>query len=200
MPHRLHPPPQRRRSRAGSRLASLLLALALGPPLLQAEASLPSDKEAAVRAAFLYRLAFFVSWEPGAFPAADSPITFCIRSGGPSRVAELLRGQAGNRRVNDRGIAVEQRGEDAPLVGCHIVYHEGTTGPSPATTSGQLVVVDSLAALSSAGTLALVPERGPGGEMRLGFVSRRDRLPSSGITLSAKLLQLVRFDDGKGGP
>jgi hypothetical protein len=194
----VHPLPQRCRYRTLSGLAGVLLVMLASPPWLRAE-SAPADKEAAVRAAFLYRLAFFVSWEAGAFPAPDSPITFCISSVGPSRVAELLRGQAGNRRVNDRGIAVEQRGTSDALDGCHIVYREGVGDRTPTPAATQLVVVDSLAALASGGTLALVPERGPGGELRLGFVSRRDRLPSSGVSLSAKLLQLVRFDDGQDG-
>lgn len=199
MPHRLHPLPPRCRHRTLSGLAGVLLVM-LGLPILLRAESAPADKEAAVRAAFLYRLAFFVSWEPGAFAAADSPITFCISSAGPSRVAELLRGQAGTRRVNDRGIAVEQRGKGDALDGCHIVYREGGGDRAVTPAATQLVVVDSLDALSRGGTLALVPERGPGGELRLGFVSRRDRLPSSGVTLSAKLLQLVRFDDTKDGP
>lgn len=189
-------PRKRRRLRGG--VVVTLLALTLGNPAAAAEAD-ASDKEAAVRAAFLYRLAFFVTWEASAFPAVDSPIRFCIASDAPSRVADLLRGQAGNRRVNERGIAVEQRDKDAALDDCHIVYREGSR-PAPSNSADtQLVVVDSLDALAGGGTLALVPERGPSGELRLGFVSRRDRIPTGGVSLSAKLLQLVRFDDGKGG-
>lgn len=198
MPHRLLPPPSRRRIRACAGVAALLLGLLASPSGRTAETS-PADKEAAVRAAFLYRLAFFVTWDPSAFPASDSPIRFCILSDKPSRVAALLRGQAGNRRVNERGIAVEQRSGGAELADCHIVYREGVKSAPAGAGATQLVVVDSLDALASGGTLALVPEQGPGGEQRLGFVSRRDRLPTSGVSLSAKLLQLVRFDEDEDG-
>jgi hypothetical protein len=189
---------QQRPHRRRLAVAVALLALLLPVPAPAAEAD-AADKEAAVRAAFLYRLAFFVTWDAAAFAAADSPIRFCVASDRPSRVAELLRGQAGNRKVNERGIAVEQRSSAAGLEGCHLVYREGEAAGVATAAATQLVVVDSLAALARGGTLALVPERGPGGELRLGFVSRRDRLPSSGVTLSAKLLQLVRFTDGSGG-
>lgn len=173
--------------------AGVLLLLAAS--LAQADAG-PADKEAALRAAFLYRLAFFVSWDERAFAGADSPIRFCITGRTPSRVAELLRGQAGNRRVNERGIAVDQRDASAPVDDCHIVYRDGRQPSTAAHSETQLVVVDSLEALAAGGNLALVPERGAAGEVRLGFVSRRDRVPNGGVTLSAKLLQLVRFEDG----
>jgi len=175
------------------------IALSLVLPTLSARAE-PSidEKEAAVRAAFLYRLAFFVSWSDQAFENAESPIRFCVLAERDSRVGALLRTQAGTRKVNDRPIEVEQIRSATLPPSCHIVYMEDTErNPEPVAEASphQVMVGDSVKALGSGATLALVPEVGGRGELRLGFVSRRERVQSAGFQLSAKLLQLVRFED-----
>ena len=174
-----------------------IAALAMCLPLQgAADSEAPmGEKEAAVRAAFLYRLAFFVNWEDSAFATEESPLRFCVVGAPPSPVAPLLRNHTRERSVGERAIEVEQRTPDSELGGCHLVYVESTAAISVANAPGQLVVVDSLDGLQRGGALALLAEQGGGQQKRLGFVSRRDRLPTRGVTLNARLLQLVRFHD-----
>lgn len=178
-------------------LASLTVALpgaVLGkdPPSM-------SEKEATVRAAFLYRLAFFVNWDDSSFARADSPLRFCVVAEPASQVAPLLSEHTAERKVGPRAIEVEQRQRGASFDGCHLLYLEHAADAPREHAPGQLVVVDSLDGLQHGAALALVAEADSGQQKRLGFVAHRDRLPNRGVTLSARLLQLVRFlDEGSG--
>lgn len=176
---------QRRWVHALCALAGLLLSVAA----LAAPAD--SDREAAVRAAFLYRLAFFVNWPDPQFAPADQPLRFCILGIDAATVAERLSSQTRGRSVHGREIHVES----ALQPNCHIVYLQGEADPAASFPPQALLVVDSLAALRQRGALALISEPQPGGEVRLAFVSLRERLHNTPFNLSAKLLQLVRFDE-----
>lgn len=159
-----------------------------------------SEKEAAVRAAFLYRLAFFVNWEDTTFATADSPLRFCVVGDPPSPVAPLLRSHTRERSVGDRPIEVEQHASGTTVEACHLIYLEREASVAAEQTPGKLVVVDSLEGLQRGGTLALLAEEDDGEQKRLGFVSRREHVNRSGVGLNARLLQLVRFQDEAGGP
>lgn len=177
-----------RRCAHGGWLALLLCVAAAGAERI-------GEKEAALRAAFLYRLAFFVDWVPASFPAADSPLRFCVVAASPSPVANLLRTHTRERQVAERTVEVEQRAPGSALDGCHLVYLERAAEHPASPSPGQLVVVDSLDGLEHGGTLALLAQHDASQQSRLGFVSRRDLLAGSGVALSARLLQLVRFED-----
>lgn len=191
------PDPTRRTARrARRRIAALLLAL----PVALAAADPPmSDKEAAVRAAFLYRLSFFVNWSDAAFAGPDSPLRFCLVSDPPSPIAPLLHVHTQQRSVGQRRIEVEQLAPGNAVEHCNLVYLEGDAAlPGPAQ-NGKLVVVDSLQGLARGGILALLAEPDANQQKRLSFVSRREALTQSGVSLNARLLQLVRFEDEGGG-
>lgn len=183
----------------GRRTLGWLALLASAATLADSDTPM-GEKEAAVRAAFLYRLAFFVNWEQGAFPAPDSPLRFCVVGDPPSPVAPLLRSHTRERTVGDRPIEVEQHPSGTALADCHLVYLEREASLPAEQATGKLVVVDSLDGLQRGGALALLAEEEDGQQKRLGFVSRRDHLQRSGVTLNARLLQLVRFQDEAGGP
>jgi hypothetical protein len=174
---------------------TLLTSLAAGA---QSAASM-ADKEAAVRAAFLYRLAFFVNWDPASFADPDSPLRFCVVGDAGSRVAPLLREHTRGRSVGERRVEVEQHAPGAALAQCHLVYLERDARYAEDSAAGKLIVVDSLDGLQHGGTLALLAETEGTQEKRLGFVSRRDNLARSGVSLNARLLQLVRFEDEDNG-
>lgn len=146
-----------------------------------------------MRAAFLYRLAFFVEW-PAAELAHNQALTFCVLGNADSRVGQLLSEQAREREVQGRAVQVRTLAADDELAGCHIAYAERpVAGALPA---GTLLVVDSPQRLLRQGVLALVRQPQPGGEIRLGFVGRHDRLHGAPFQLSAKLLSLVKFESG----
>jgi hypothetical protein len=172
----------------------------LAPLAAAAQGATPvADKEAAVRAAFLYRLAFFVNWDPASFNERSSPLRFCVVGDAGSRVAPLLSEHTRGRSVGERSIEVQQLAPGAALTHCHLVYLERDARYAEDSTAGKLIVVDSLDGLQRGGTLALLAETEGEQEKRLGFVSRRDNLARSGVSLNARLLQLVRFaDEGNG--
>ncbi|MBD8527370.1 YfiR family protein [Pseudomarimonas arenosa] len=151
------------------------------------------EREAALRAAFLYRLAFFVQW-PESELAERQALRFCVVGGPDSLVGKLLSAQAGTREVQNHPVEVHSLTAEQGLAGCHIAYAEAELVVAP--PPGTLLVVDSPQRLSAQGALALVRQAQPGGEIRLGFVGRQDRLQGSRFQLSAKLLQLVKFENG----
>ena len=190
------PPPAGLNSRPKRRSNLLLLVLAIFLPLpLIAAESIDRDKESALRAAFLYRLAFFIKWPESELPAGNT-LVFCVISREISLVADLLTEQAGERKVLNHPVEVRKLKPDQDLQGCHIAYAE--TPLKQPTPTGTLLVVSSLQQLTQQGSLALVRQTLPSGEIRLAFVGRRDRLASRPFQVSAKLLQLVRFEDQGG--
>ena len=175
------------------RLGLVLLAIALWLPLpAVATESIDREKESALRAAFLYRLAFFIKWPESELPAGNT-LAFCVIGDENSPVGRLLAEQAGERKVLNRPVEVRSVKPDDSLQGCHIAYAE--QAPKAALPTKTLLVVDSLQQLSRVGALALVRQTQPGGEIRLAFVGRRERLAAAPFQVSAKLLQLVRFED-----
>lgn len=155
-------------------------------------AAAEAEKESTVRAAFLYRLAFFVSWPEQRFADARTPIRFCLEQAVPKRLRAELKGAAKQRQVNQRPLVVQDWSGGSE--GCDVLYLSGSQAAPPNMDSGTLVVVDSSETLRDVGQLALVRESGSGGETRLVFHGHRSRIAEAGYTLSSKLLSLVRFD------
>lgn len=179
----------RRFTAIGAVVAMLLAGLAQASPV--------TDKEVAVRAAFLFRLAFFVSWPADTFAAADSPLRICLREPRPAPLARILTEQTRSRTVQDRPVQVVGLDADQPADGCHVLYLEADSA-RPGAPLYSLVVVDSLGGLDRAGVLALVREQ-TAGETRLVFYADRTRLQHAPFTVSAQLLRLVRFRESGAG-
>lgn len=88
--------------------------------LLSAVASAQTEVEQAVKAAYLYRLGFYVQWPSSAFSAPSSPVTVCISGDDP--FGDVLDKAVSGQRINDRPVAVRRvkaLGRDS---GCHILY------------------------------------------------------------------------------
>ncbi len=156
-----------------------------------------SERETTVRAAFLFRLAFFVEWTPDAFPEPASPLRLCIGHGAfADELARTLFEQTRGRTVQGRALDIHGLARGEAAGGCHIVYlADGTDAIAGSDYS--LVVVESLPQLEHEGALALVREHG-GNEARLVFYGVRDRLEQGQFTVSSKLLQLLRFHQPRG--
>lgn len=155
-------------------------------------AAADNAKETAVRAAFLFRLAFFVSWPEQAFEDPHSAITLCLTPGNDG-LARTLSEQTARRTVNERPVSVRELPAGNGIGGCHIVYGD-PAAVDTATPGHALVVVGERAGLLAGGALALEREELMG-ETRLVFYARRDRLQDGRFSISSKLLQLVRFDE-----
>jgi hypothetical protein len=176
------------RSICGAVVLAVLLCL---PPPAPAAA-----KETAVRAAFLFRLAFFVNWPASAFDGPTAPVRICVGAGSEA-LAATLAGQTATRTVQERPVDVVLLVPAAAAEGCHILYRERADELDPVPGPHTLVVAGSLAMLERGAALALVREES-GGEARLVFHARRRALNDAGFTVSSKLLQLVRFDEDGG--
>lgn len=163
--------------------------------LAAAQTASAVDREAKLRAAFLYRLAFFVEWPASRFASAQSPIVLCIA---PDTGADLVRelsalgkrsatGDASaSRTLQVRALAAAQDSS-----ACHLLYGNQLAPSIP--SKEMLMVVGTLDALKQSGGLALVREQRAEGDARLVFFAHKQRLQDASIKLSSKLLQLVRF-------
>lgn len=161
-----------------------------------------SSKEDSVRAAFLYRLAFFVTWPDDSFANAQAPINLCVAASTSKQMVRLLIAATAKPIANQRQLTVRvvsdndssSGGRLGASVGCHMLF--GDAFPNVGTNSAQgqtLLVVSSLAALNQGGHLALVREQLTAGDARLVFYAKRERIANAAFKLSSKLMQLVRF-------
>lgn len=150
-----------------------------------------AERDAAIRAAFIYRLAFFVSWQPELLPTDEADIVVCVVGPQPSHVFLRLSEESAQRRIRERRMQVRALADGAALSGCHIAYVEGNSRVK--ADDSQVVVVDSLHRLDDIGTLALVPTSEDGKEERLSFVADRQRNRPERFTFHAQLQQLLRF-------
>jgi hypothetical protein len=166
----------------------------LGAVLCLLPTAASAAKETAVRAAFLFRLAFFVNWPDSAFGDPAAPVRICIAPGSDA-LAAMLAEQTATRTVQERPVEVELLAPAADAERCHILYREHADEAGIAVAPHTLVVVGSLALLDDGGALALVREE-TAGEARLVFYARRAALQQVGFSVSSKLLQLVRFHEG----
>lgn len=166
-----------------------------------AAAQSPS-KEDSVRAAFLYRLALFVTWPDSSFANAKAPITLCLAADTSPQMVSLLTAATTKPIANQRQLMVRvvpdddasSGGKMGASVGCHMLFSGAFPTIDPASTKGQtLLVVSSLAALKQGGHLALVREQRTVGDARLVFYAKRERIMDASFKLSSKLMQLVRF-------
>jgi len=166
-----------------------------------AAAQSPS-KEDSVRAAFLYRLAFFVTWPDASFANAQAPINLCVAASTSKKMVELLMAATTKPVANQRQLMVRvvkdsdssSGGKLGASVGCHMLFGVSFPKVDEDTVKGQtLLVVSTLAALNQGGHLALVREQRAAGDARLVFYAKRERIADGSFKLSSQLMQLVRF-------
>lgn len=162
---------------------------ALGPDVARAQA--PSV-EHAVKAAYLYKFAPFVSWPPGAMGGPSAPLAVCVM--GPDGFGPALVQAARNERMGERGfqpkrLARVARGE------CHILYVVGR----PAD------VRETLAAVHGSPVLTVTDTAGPGPKGVINFVLRDSRVrfeidlkaaADNGLGISSKLAALAVTTSG----
>ena len=153
----------------------------------------PAIREDALRAAFIYRLATFVSWPKDAFASTSAPLTICLLAGNSTELERVLKLAAG-KVPSERAMQLRVLHADQTWVGCHLLYAQQSpvAKVSEPLSPYTLVVVDSLEKLKRTGHLALVMEKKQN-NARLVFYAERKRIGVSTFKLSAKLLQLLKF-------
>jgi hypothetical protein len=104
-------------TRWGLRLA-LNLVLAV---LIMASAAPGQEIDAEqFKAAFLFNVAQFVEWPPGAFKGSADPVVGCIL--GESSLGSLLKRAASSNLVGDRKFVVRRVSDVRQSDGCHILF------------------------------------------------------------------------------
>lgn len=159
------------------------------------------SKEDSVRAAFLYRLAFFVTWPEASFANVQAPITLCLAASTSKEIVRLLRAATTKPIANQRQLTVRvvpdsdssSGGRLGASVGCHLLFGVAFPNVDNASKGQALLVVSTLTALKQGGHLALVREQRTADDARLVFYARRERIVEGSFKLSSKLMQLVRF-------
>ncbi|THD78016.1 MAG: YfiR family protein [Phenylobacterium sp.] len=145
--------------------------------------------EQAVKATYLYKLAPFVAWPPGAFNATDDPLVICVQ--GADAFAGLVDRAAAGQRVGPHPVLVRRLARLERTSGCHVAYVAGSQAQSTA---------QALAAVSGSPVLTVTDaERGPArGIVHLVLNSGKVRFSvnigqaeAGGLAVSSKLLALA---------
>jgi YfiR/HmsC-like len=166
----------------GTRAALLLLvALVMSGAARADNASL----EYAVKAAYVYKFAPFITWPATAFPQANSPINLCIS--GSDEVTKLLPQVAAGQQVNGRPLVVHALADGADPQSCQILY----VAASPAAPQ-------TLAAAAGKPVLTVVDGSAAHGIVRFTVAQHHVRFDidngmatQDGLAISSKLLSLA---------
>lgn len=149
-----------------------------------------TDREAAVRAAFLYNFAKFTRWPSAQFEGPQAPVVFCIYEN--SLRLDALQA-IGSRTIDGRPVVVRPTRRGDPLTPCHLLYVSTNAGnghvrnlPLESRRSKVLFVSDDPDLADIGGHISLFPI-----DRKLRFKINLEATRESGIALSSKLLQLA---------
>jgi hypothetical protein len=174
-----------------STLAGLAVCLiaALWPAAGHADDTL----ESAVKATYLYKLAAFVAWPPGALPA-DS-LVLCVVGNDP--FGTVLDQAVAGQTIQQRPIVVRRYGTITANPGCQLMYVAGSDAQPVANVLAAvrgepvLTVTDGQSDANTAGTINFVLQDG-----YVRFEIDPRMATQSGLNISSKLLSLaVRLRD-----
>ncbi len=164
-----------------------------------ASASPPADRapEHALKAAFLYNFAKFVTWP--AEPSSPENAAFCIGVVGEDPTFEALEELVEGKTIDGRPIRVERFKGLHSLDPCHILFiPEGTSSSTKetirsASAPGVLTVgeADDFARLG--GVIRLFME-----EKKMRFEINPAAAEEAGLYISSKMLALARLVEGGG--
>lgn len=189
------------RARSRTALASLKRSLAFGVVIAaslactHAVAADPppaegAGPELAIKAAYLYRFAPFVSWPVGAYAWRRAPLVICVQGEDP--FGPVLDRAAGGQRLGPHPVMVRRLARIEARSGCHIVYLAGGPGQSCAQAlealAGEpvLTVTDEARGAPAKGIVHLLRQ---GGKVR--FSIDAGQAEAHGVAISSKLLALA---------
>jgi len=151
---------------------------------VQATGAEPASLEDAVKAAYVYKFAPFVTWPAPVAPGA--PFVICTL--GSDRVSALLPQVAEGQRVDDHPIHVRQVAENEPADGCRILY-----------VADEMQAAGDLDGVRGKPILTITSEDGPAGVIHLSTAARHvvfdidaKLAAQDGLQISSKLLGLAR--------
>jgi len=146
--------------------------------------------ELRVKATYLYKIAPFVSWPPGAYSAPNAPLVICVQGADPfgAVLDRVTSGQA----VGAHPVLVRRLAKLDPDSGCEIAYLAGGPAQSPAqalqAVEGQpvLTVTDEASGAPARGIVHLRLEAG-----KVRFSIDTGQAEVNGVAISSKLLALA---------
>lgn len=175
----------------------LALAVAAGVGWAQPQPQPQSQppREAAVKAAYLFKFASFVEWPAGTFQRVDDPLVIGVL--GDDEVAAELGPMVAGRAVDGRPIVARRLAEGAATAGVHVLYvanhREQRTRDIIASAAGPvLVVCDQPSGLRAGAVLAFVPDGG-----RIRFAASLPSAEARNLRLSARLLAVAASVEGR---
>lgn len=176
----------RTRRAANGAVAAMGLAIALASPVPSLTASL----QAAVKAAYLYKLAPFVAWPADTFAGPTSPFVICVQGADPFH--RTLDDAVAGHEVGGRAIVVTRLGRVDGASGCQLAYLAGSTVQSRAAAiealrgTHVLTVTDEA---NGAGPHGMIHFMLRGGRVRFEVDLRQAE--AAEVTISSKLLALA---------
>ena len=187
-------PARNRRGRSAilAPLAAIGALLALAATAARAQDSPPASFRHEVEASFVYTIAKFVDWPPGAFPEAASPLIFALLGEDP--IEESLARTVSGKTVGGHPIEVVRIRAQDDLVACHLLY----VGRSEAARVDE--VIESLRGSSTltVGDLDRFAQRGGILRIRLEenlvrFEVNVDAAERARLQISSKILKLGKI-------
>jgi len=154
----------------------LALVLALAPAPAVAQVS-----EAAVKAAYLYKMAAFVTWPPNAFASTSAPFRICVLN--RTDVAGPLSKLANGAQAWGRPVVVSVIGEAQEASQCQILFLGDRHAPV-ADSAPVLTVTDHGAA--SPGVVEFTLQ-----QSHVRFVIHRGQADARRLQISSKLLAVA---------
>lgn len=183
---------RRRRTAAVAFGAWLALALALVPSGPRA-----ADDEYAVKGAFLFHFAKFVTWPDSAF-GSDPELAICLL--GDEAVRDHLSATLDGRVAGEHPVRVRRLTDAGASAGCHMLF----------STRGAGVAAGELATRAGPGVLTVGEEPGfaaAGGminfvesDSKIRFEVNPEAARAAGLVVSARLLRLAEVVDGSEAP
>lgn len=173
------------------RLAGVTCALALAASGDDAKAAAQGvgSLELAVKAAYLYKLAPFVTWPPQS-QAAGATFVICVQ--GDESLADLTVKASTGQQVSGRSFEVRRLARVDRTSGCQIAYLAGSSVQSQAAalaaldSAGVLTVTDDARGGAARGVVHLVLDEG-----RVRFDIDDVAAAREGLSISSKLLSLA---------
>ena len=165
--------------------SAIVAAAACAPVRVSAQTA----PEYALKAAFLYKFAPFVTWPPQAFADPRAPVTLCIAGDDP--FGHALDGAA-NQRVNGRSVRIKRLDVVSGASGCHILYASGSsrqsTGDILRAVRGApvLTITDASRSSGPRGVIHFVVH-----ESRVRFQLSEPAAVANRLTISSKLYGLA---------
>lgn len=104
----------------------LLAGGALGPAAEQ-DATLSTNREYAIKAAYLYQFGRYVQWPAASFADSRSPVVIGVLRHSP--VSDVLEEIARTKQIEGRPISIQRFASVADYKPCHILFVSAAAGP-----------------------------------------------------------------------